>query len=55
MKKSKILLGIVLMVVLLSPLVAQGQTDDAKSGKVTLRIAYNWTGSDPQAPYFEEC
>ena len=53
MKKSKILLGIVLMVVLLSPLVAQGQTDDAKSGKVTLRIAYNWTGSDPQAPYFE--
>lgn len=21
--------------------------------KVTLRISYNWTGSDPQAPYFE--
>ncbi len=36
-----------------TPTPTQSATADPKAEKVTLRISYNWTGSDPQAPYFE--
>ncbi len=32
---------------------AETKATVAEGKKVTLRISYNWTGSDPQAPYFE--
>lgn len=36
-----------------TPTPTQSAPVDPKTEKVTLRISYNWTGSDPQAPYFE--
>lgn len=54
LKKLSIAIAILTMGTLLGG--CNKKVDPAAStsnGKVTLRIAYNWTGSDPQAPYFE--